>query len=315
MDSWYKRSTPLISFKEGKSLLRNFFVYGKKGLTINPYQGCHHRCGYCYATYEWSPEFYDHIYTKINAVNLLYNELKKGKKISYPVMISSATDAYQPAEIKYCITRECVKALQKFDVPYYIFTKSTIIERDLELHKQYSDNCFIVWSITTCDETIKRIIEPGTPTSDSIFKVIKKFAMGGVKCAINIDPIMPFITDSKSTFEKILNYAAANGVQYVSSGILRLRADIWKRVQFILQTLHKQDVIKQYVKIYNINNYTITKYSLLVENEYSYKILNLVRNECRKRSLQYKFPNLINKKNHDVSNKNSRVVTLLDYII
>ena len=30
MDSWYKRSTPLISFKEGKSLLRNFFVYGKK---------------------------------------------------------------------------------------------------------------------------------------------------------------------------------------------------------------------------------------------------------------------------------------------
>ena len=49
---------------------------------------------------EWSPEFYDHIYTKINAVNLLYNELKKGKKISYPVMISSATDAYQPAENK-----------------------------------------------------------------------------------------------------------------------------------------------------------------------------------------------------------------------
>jgi len=157
MGSWYKRSTPIISFKEGKSL-RNFFVYGKKGLTINPYQGCHHRCGYCYATYQWSPEFYDHIYTKINAANLLYNELKKVKKISCPVMISSATDAYQPAEIKYGITRECVKLLQKFGVPYYIFIKSTIIERDLELHKQYSNNCFIVWSITTCDDTVKRII-------------------------------------------------------------------------------------------------------------------------------------------------------------
>lgn len=144
--------------------------------------------------------------------------------------------------------------------------------------------------------------------------MIKKFAKGGVKCAINIDPIMPFITDSKYNLEKILNYAVANSVGYVSSGILRLRADIWKRVQVILHTLHKEDVIKQYVHIYNINDFTITKNSLLVENEYSYKILDLVKNECRKRSLQYKFPNLIYKTNHDLSNENSRAVTLLDYI-
>ena len=80
MNLWYDNSAPAISVKKGKSLLHNFFVYGKEGLTINPYQGCHHRCGYCYATYDWSPEFFDHIYAKINAADLLYEQIRKRKK-------------------------------------------------------------------------------------------------------------------------------------------------------------------------------------------------------------------------------------------
>lgn len=315
MDSWYKQSAPMISFKEGKSLLHNFFVYGREGLTINPYQGCHHRCGYCYATYDWSPEFYDHIYTKINASNLLYNELKKGRrKISSPVMISSATDAYQPAEMKYGITRECVKVLQKFRIPYYIFTKSIIIERDLELHRRYADKCFIVWSITTCEEKVKRIIEPGTPNFDSIFEVIKKFSMSGVQCVINIDPIIPFITDSKYNFEQILNNAVTSEVRFISSAILRLRADIWQRVQMILHTLNKGDIQKEYEQIYNINDFTITKNSLIADHQYCYKVLNLVKNECKKRYLRYEFPKLINEKYNSISKDNSKVITILDFI-
>ncbi|MFL6368580.1 MAG: radical SAM protein, partial [Nitrososphaeraceae archaeon] len=43
--------------------------------------------------------------------------------------ISSATDAFQPAEIRFGLTRKCVEVLQKYDVPYYIFTKPTIISR------------------------------------------------------------------------------------------------------------------------------------------------------------------------------------------
>jgi DNA repair photolyase len=39
-------------------------------------------------------------------------------------MISSATDAYQPAEVKYGLTRKCIEVLQKYHVPYYVFTKS-----------------------------------------------------------------------------------------------------------------------------------------------------------------------------------------------
>lgn len=91
-------------------------------------------------------------------------------------MISSATDAYQRAEVKYGLTKKCIEVLQKYDVPYYVSTKSKIIERDFKLHQKYKDNCFLVWSITTTDEKIRRLIEPGTPQTSSMFKVIKKFA-------------------------------------------------------------------------------------------------------------------------------------------
>ena len=76
LTSWYKKSAPLFTAKESKSILHDFFVYGKEGLTINPYNGCRRRCGYCYATYEWSPEFYDQIYAKINATDLLYKRVR-----------------------------------------------------------------------------------------------------------------------------------------------------------------------------------------------------------------------------------------------
>src|SRR5512145_205039 len=118
MNSWYTKSAPILSAKESKSILHNFFVYGNEGLTINPYNGCQHRCGYCYATYEWSPEFYDRIYAKINASELLTEQIHSWKKDKInPIMIASATDAYQAAEIKYSITRKCVEVLQSFEIP------------------------------------------------------------------------------------------------------------------------------------------------------------------------------------------------------
>ncbi|MDW3604661.1 MAG: radical SAM protein [Nitrososphaeraceae archaeon] len=317
--SWYKKAAPIFTAKKSKSILHDFFVYGKEGLTINPYNGCHHRCGYCYATYEWSSEFYDHIYAKINATDLLSQQIQSCKgNIIHPVMIASATDAYQPAELKYSLTRKCVEVLQEFEIPYYIFTKSSLIERDLELHTRYSHNCFVVWSITTNNENIKRIVEPGTPPSKSVYKVIEKFCKSGIKCVVNIDPILPLITDSKEDIANIIDSANDIGVKYVSGAILRLRYDIWERMKYILHILNIDNSINFYEKIFKFKDPINFKKNLNAEREYTESIMMFLENELEKRNIKFGYPKLNIKKltpssAYSLKNKKN-IVSLMDFM-
>ena len=320
LDLWYAKEAPEFEVKKSKSVLHPFIVREYEGLTINPYQGCHHRCGYCYATYEWSPEFYDKIYSKSNAPEILENQLKSWKSETIePVMISSATDAYQPAELKFELTRKCTKVLQKYNVPYYVFTKSTIISRDLELHKQYKDNCFIIWSITTCNEKIRRIIEPGTPPTYAMLAVIKKFSDAGIRCGVNIDPIIPLITDSPVDIESTLDNCLRAGVHYIFGAILRLRADIWERMKTILRMLSIRDGIQKYNRIFHFTEPLRSGYNIAADQFYSKTILENLRETVLQRGISFDFPNLAESKfigkNKKISNDtNQQALTLMNYM-
>ena len=318
MNLWYSKKPPELQTKNSKSLIHPFIVKEHRGLTINPYQGCHHRCGYCYATYEWSPEFYDKIYSKSNAPEILEYQLRTWKRETIePVMVSSATDPYQPAELKFELTRKCVKVLQKYNVPYYVFTKSSIISRDLELHKQYKDNCFIIWSITTSDEKIRRIVEPGTPPTFAMFAVIKKFSDAGIRCGVNIDPIMPLITDSVSNLESLLNNCLRTGVSYVLGAILRLRADIWERMKTILRILNMTNGVKEYERIFHFTEPLRSGYNVAADRSYSTTILEELRRRVLLKGMSFDFPNLIGAKCLDKNRKssgNKNKVTLMNYM-
>jgi DNA repair photolyase len=232
-------------------------------------------------------------------------------------MISSATDAYQPAEQKFELTRKCVKILQKYQIPYYVFTKSTLISRDLELHSQYKDNCFIVWSITTCNENIRRIIEPGTPPASAMFKVIKRCSDAGIRCAVNIDPIIPLITDSTNDIESILENCHKSGVVYVFGATLRLRSDLWERMKIILKMLNKEEEgIKEYKKLYHFNGHFKNGYNLDVDKVYSKTLLENLKDAVIRRNMSFDFPDLIGSRCIKINKSydNSKQLTLMNFV-
>ena len=325
-DTWYNKKGPELITKNSKSIIHPFIVKGHKGLTINPYQGCQHRCGYCYATYEWSPQFYDKIYAKSNAAEVLGNELRSWRSETIePVMVSSATDPYQPAELRYGLTRKCIEVLQEYNVPYYIFTKSTIISRDLLLYQRYKQNCFLVWSITTCNEKIRRIIEPGTAPAYQMFSVIRKFTDAGVTCGVNIDPILPFITDSEEELDAIVDNCNRSGVGYVFGALLRLRADIWERMQIILKLLGLNDSIEVYKKrVYRFTEPLKSGHNIAANDSYSNKILQNLENKVLERGMIFDFPDFIGdrrikaskKSQNYADNKNDKgqQITLMTYM-
>lgn len=286
---WYNPSAPEFETKKSKSIIHSFDVRGYRGLTINPYQGCQHRCAYCYATYEWSPEFYDKIYIKGNAPKLLEKELAswKGETVE-PVMVCSATDAYQPAEIRFGLTRKCVEILQKYGVPYYVFTKSSIIERDLALHAGYR-HCCIIWSITTCNERTRRVIEPGTPPAGRIFAAIKKFVDAGASCAVNVDPIMPLVTDTEQELQEIATSCMQAGVKHAFGALLRMRTDIWERMQVALRLLGMLGAIERYRQLYGFEDPLMSNY-VSCDKKYSDDVLGRLEEKLVAAGIDTDFP-------------------------
>jgi DNA repair photolyase len=295
---WYSGAATLEE-KKSKSIIHPFYVKSYNGLAINPYQGCSHRCAYCYATYEWSPEFYDRIYAKSNAPEVLDRQLAAWKSDTIdPVMVASATDAYQPAELRYGLTRRCVQVLQKYNVPYIVFTKSSIIERDLELHKQYRDSCFVIWSITTCNERIRRVVEPGTPPASKIFVVMKKFTDAGVCCGVNVDPIMPLVTDTEEELEAVVRSCKKAGLKYVFGAVLRLRTDIWERMKLALRLLEVPDGIEKYKQVYGFEEPLDSNY-VDADKKYAEKITGYLEERIKNCGMECGFPDYIGSRRID----------------
>ncbi|MEJ7641996.1 MAG: hypothetical protein WKF36_07355 [Candidatus Nitrosocosmicus sp.] len=191
----------------------------------------------------------------------------------------------------------------------------------MEHHKQYKGNCFVVWSITTCSESIIGTIEPGTSPASAMFEVIKKFSDPGIRCAINIDPIIPLVTDSPKDIESILDNGLKAGVHYVFGSTLRLRADIWERMKTIFELLgiEKNNSIKEYSRLYRFSEPLRQGHNLAVDRFYSNTTLENLMEAAKGRGMSFGFPHLIGRSMHWETKKlhsdaKQNQPTLIDFI-
>jgi len=160
---------------------------------VNAYVGCQHACIYCYAKFmkrftghreDWGA-FVD---VKVNAPELLAKEVLK-KKVGR-VWISGVCDAYQPMERKYRLTRKCLEVLVRSSWPIRVQTKSPLVLRDLDILKQAKD-AEVGFTITTADERMRRIFEPGAPPIAKRVEALEQLHAAGIKTFVMIAPLLP----------------------------------------------------------------------------------------------------------------------------
>jgi len=288
---WWSCEIARCVAKRCKSILHRFYEPTGEylGYTLNPYVGCAHRCVYCYATYEWAENFYDEIKVKVNAVEALVHDIiREGKRRVDHVLISSATDCYQPLEGRYGLTRRCVEVLQRHGIPYTIITKSSTVLRDLELHRRYGDKCTIVFSLTTVDEGVKRMIEPAASSAESILRAVRIFSSNGVRVGVNIDPLIPGLNDCLDMLRDVVSKVSEAGACFVSAGMLRLRDDIWHRLKRLLISERRYDVVRVIEEVYF--RYPVRLgYYYLAHPRYAAERLRYVRELAKEQGLKYGF--------------------------
>ena len=199
--------------------------------SLNPYRGCIHACHYCYArlshTYlgmNADDDFESKIIVKSNIAEVLRGELRKPSWTRERVAIGTATDAYQPCEGRYRLTRRCLEALLAADTPVSIVTKSTLILRDLDLLTRLADGpgATVYFTITTLDPEHSGLIEPGTPPPLKRLAVLRRLTDAGVPCGVFLAPILPGITDSVESLQAVAAAAKDHGAVSFGSAVLRL---------------------------------------------------------------------------------------------
>jgi len=191
-----------VHYKEAKGIL-------SQTNGMNLYRGCTHGCIYCDARskcYQMDHEFED-IEVKINAPALLEKALSSKRK-KCMIGTGAMSDPYLSLEPELELTKTCLSLINQYGFGLSIQTKSNRILRDLDLLKSIHEKskCVVQITLTTYDEELCKIIEPGVCTTRERFEVLLKLKENNIPTVVWLDPILPFITDTEENIRGILNY-------------------------------------------------------------------------------------------------------------
>lgn len=195
---------------------------------LNPYRGCEHGCVYCYArpTHSYlgrSPglDFETRILAKANLAEVLRRELMNPRYRVSPIVIGSATDAYQPVERKLGITREVLELLNQCHHPLAIVTKGSGVGRDIELLASMAKRrlASVYVTVTTLDPDLARTLEPRAASPQRRLQVIRDLTASGIPTGVSVAPQIPFVNDD---MEAVLEAAALAGARTAFYSVIRL---------------------------------------------------------------------------------------------
>ncbi|MCW4044328.1 MAG: radical SAM protein [Candidatus Bathyarchaeota archaeon] len=249
-----------VLLKHGK--IDSWFVsrYG-----MNLYRGCTHNCVYCDGRserYRVEGVFGENVAPKTNAVEILRKELKPiGRrtklKPSFIILGGGVGDSYQPAEAKYQLTRRALALLCEYKWPVHILTKSTLVERDIDLIKRINqqNRAIVSFSFSSTNDAVSAVFEPHVPSPSERLRTLAAFKKEGIACGMFLLPVIPFITDTLEMIAEALRKARDSGVDFVVFGGMTLKTG--RQKDYFCKVLNEKypALVARYGEIYNENEW------------------------------------------------------------
>jgi DNA repair photolyase len=249
---------------EAKSVLRKYkridswFVshYG-----MNLYRGCTHDCVYCDGraeSYFVQGDFGKDIVVKKNAIEILRKELNpKRRKIplkrSYILPGGGVGDSYEPIDKKYELTRKALELLYEFNFPVHMLTKSTLINRDIDILQKINkqNKAIISFSFSTVDDKISKIFEPHAALPSERLETISYLKENGFACGMFLMPVIPFITDTPEMIERSIREGVKAGVDFIIFGGMTLKEG--RQKEYFMKNIleHFPHLQIEYENLYN----------------------------------------------------------------
>ena len=200
--------------------------------TINPYRGCEFGCKYCYARYTHEfmelrdpVQFETQIYAKQWSEPAFRGELAKIPRAK-SIAIGTATDPYQPAERRFGVTRKILEVFAgERGRSISLTTKSDAVARDRDLFVEIArhNGLSVNMTVTTMDEDLARLLEPFAPRPSLRLAAVRALAEAGICCHVFCAPVMPLLTDSERSIDRVAQAASEAGACWLMGNPLFLK--------------------------------------------------------------------------------------------
>ena len=194
---------------------------------LNPYGGCEHACVYCYAPEVTYTEWEDWTTIKVRAGI----ESRLGKELAAikgTVGIGTTTDPYQPAEERFELTKKCLIKLKEKKMRIHVHTKSDLILRDLPILRDMEGEFAV--TITSVDERISKIIEPGAPCPSRRINALKQLTDAGLDTYALVGPVLSILEGHEKEFVESIT---STGTKRMLLDTLNSRPLLTKRMESI----------------------------------------------------------------------------------
>lgn len=147
---------------------------------------------------------------KVNLPAVLHRERKKPGR----VYLGTVCDPYQPVEARFRLSQQVLEILGRAGFQVEVLTKSDLIVRDINRLQRYP-GFSVEMTITTLDERVQRLFEPGAVAPERRIGAVKRLVEEGVPVTVFVGPVLPYFSDSFDSLFEIFHQIARVGVQRV----------------------------------------------------------------------------------------------------
>jgi DNA repair photolyase len=166
--------------------------------------------------------------------------------------------------------RGILRALIDFGNPLSLLTKSTMVVRDLDLFAELNEVAPVTvsMSVGTLDESVRKVVEPGTPPGPRRLEILAKFADAGIRTGVLVAPILPGLTDDEEHLDEVLAACAEAGVGYAVPIVLHVRPTIREHFMPWVEKTYPW-LYPRYVELYGRRAYAPKSYQQEVSERFA----------------------------------------------
>jgi DNA repair photolyase len=160
------------------------------------------------------------------------------------------------------------------DFPVCIQTKSSLVLRDIDLLKKFSD-LEVGITLTTHDDSVREKLEPGASSVEERLHALGELSKNGIKTWVFMGPMMPYLTD----VEAMIGVISMAKPGYVLVDKLRTKECVRDSISGFIKEFYPH-LSEKYENIFS------------GEENYFVKILENIKKSCENKALKFKINTL-----------------------